>query len=74
MACLNTLIVALSFTKGKVLPAKIPTLATVSLSIDYTSIKARVVRCHEHPPDTKKVDGYGAAEHLLVILRVLFVT
>ena len=73
-ACLNTLIVVLSFTKGKVLPETIPTLATVSLSINRTSIKARVVRCHEHPPDTEKVDGYGAAEHLLVILRVSIAT
>ena len=60
-------------TKGNVFPVNIPTLATVSLSIDRMSIK---VRCHdsEHPPDTKKVDGYGATERLLEPHRKLFVT
>ena len=52
----------------------IPTLATVSLSIDHMSIKARVVRCHEHPPDTKEVDGYGATERLLEPRREFYIT
>jgi hypothetical protein len=73
-ACLNTFIVVFTSTKGKVRPAIIPTLATVSLSIDCTSIKARVVRCHEHPPDTKEVDGYGATECLLEPRREIYVT
>jgi hypothetical protein len=67
------LIVVFTPTKGKVLPEKIPTLATVSLSIDRTSIKAEVIRCHEHPPDTKELDGYGATERLLEPRRELIV-
>jgi hypothetical protein len=72
-ACLNTLIVVFTSTKGNVLREIIPTLATVSLSIDRTPIK---VRCHdsEHPPDTKKVDGYGATERLLEPQRKGFVS
>ena len=68
------MIVVFTSTKGKVRPAIIPTLATVSLSIDHMSIKARVVRCHEHPPDAKEVDGYGATERLLEPRRELYVT
>ena len=39
--------------------------------MDRTSIKARY---HEHPPDTKKIDGYGATERLLEPRRKGFVT
>ena len=73
-ACLNTLIVVFTSTKGKVGLEITPTLATVSLSINRTSIKAGVVRCHEHPPDTKELDGYGATERLLEPRRELYVT
>ena len=45
-ACLNTLIVVLTSTKGRDLPAKTPTLETVSLSINHSvpSILRRQLR------------------------------
>jgi hypothetical protein len=73
-ACLNTLIVEFTDTKGKDRPVTTPTLATVSLSINRLSFHVDQNISRGHPPDTNKVNGYGATECLLEPRGENFVT